>query len=1065
MAVAALGRLAVDDQEISGRLERRLVAALVLHRGGRVGRDALIDLVWGESPPRGAVPSLQSRLSRLRDLAGTDVATWNGTQYLVSFGQHVVDIDRFEGLLDQAARLDDDDAIGLLDEALALWLGPPFAELDDDDAARGEARRLQARRERAQIQLLTAFVRVGRYPDALARSAPLIDEYANWDELRIQRALALAGLGRVSEAVKELRRYRVTVATDTGLEAGPLVAACEDDLVRGHLPPASPVPVPRHSAIAAGLVGERGTAPATGSTWTGRVKVPDRLVGRQREVHELTELVANAAERGGAAALVEGVAGFGKTRLLGVVEAAARAGGIRVGSAVGVDTVTVPFGAIDTVLRQLAIDIPVEAGPAEGPVTGREEARLDYGHQLAASARANAIVDAARAAPLAVLIDDFHWADEASALTVQLLVAAMHRVGDGRSRVAVVVARRTDAASGVLDYVEAIAREPVTAVLRLRPLTVAEVAALIESATGTRPSEDLVQGVTEQVGGSPLGVLGVLRSLHADLALRVRNAQLVVAAGTDLHAHASAGPLHALDRLDPTEQQVLTSLALLRPGVDADEAAQLIGCERRVLMQVLQQADEAGVAGVEHGVIRFRHPTFRAGLRERLTPTAREQAHLDIAARMGQPTTESELLSMAWHSRQSGGRDPRYRRLFLEAADCYFGACDWVEASRYYALAVGPESAATTNIRAGLAAFRSHDHLASITHFDRAVTAAHTAGDLETEARALMAKERARLTAAGDWQADPRALVALADASSTERPDLEAVACGLLSEVFYARGELDTAGHWADRARRAAGRSGDRERQAEVEFAAGLVRLGELSLAAARDELVQAERLAGEGNPWVRSWARCRIAFVELLAGRSSRARAAVTAALELAEPTGAWADICLSLCVSSMLDALTGDTDEAIATAADAELAWRRCHYPFLGPVVHPLVAELCLRRGDTAGALAVLDRWADSGLRGSSIWRLAVLARAGDVTSVRRLLAQRPLRVPAPDELTIGSAPSLAVVVAVAAALGDAMMARQALAPLEALMDRGVTVLPGWPVPVDALLKEAGTLAGDDG
>jgi hypothetical protein len=75
------------------------------------------------------------------------------------------------------------------------------------------------------------------------------------------------------------------------------------------------------------------------------------LIGRDREVRALTELVGRG-EKSGQALLVIGDPGIGKSALLGAVQDAARAAGFRVLSAVGVESeAQLPFAGLHQILR------------------------------------------------------------------------------------------------------------------------------------------------------------------------------------------------------------------------------------------------------------------------------------------------------------------------------------------------------------------------------------------------------------------------------------------------------------------------------------------------------------------------------------------------------------------------------------------------------------------------------------------------------------------------------------------------------------------------------------------
>ena len=57
--------------EVAGSRQRALLASLLLSRGSTVSRDRLVEDLWGEEEPKGAVKALQVAVSRLRRALGT----------------------------------------------------------------------------------------------------------------------------------------------------------------------------------------------------------------------------------------------------------------------------------------------------------------------------------------------------------------------------------------------------------------------------------------------------------------------------------------------------------------------------------------------------------------------------------------------------------------------------------------------------------------------------------------------------------------------------------------------------------------------------------------------------------------------------------------------------------------------------------------------------------------------------------------------------------------------------------------------------------------------------------
>jgi DNA-binding SARP family transcriptional activator len=97
-----------------------VLAALALSVGEAVPVSRLVDVVWGEDPPRTADKTLQGYVVRLRKGLGPDAIVRAGTAYRLTLDPDMVDVVRFQRLL----------LAGEEDEALAMWTGTPLAGLD-----------------------------------------------------------------------------------------------------------------------------------------------------------------------------------------------------------------------------------------------------------------------------------------------------------------------------------------------------------------------------------------------------------------------------------------------------------------------------------------------------------------------------------------------------------------------------------------------------------------------------------------------------------------------------------------------------------------------------------------------------------------------------------------------------------------------------------------------------------------------------------------------------------------------------------------------------------------------
>jgi YVTN family beta-propeller protein len=205
---------------------------LLLHANESVSRDRLIEAIWGATPPPTAVRSLDSYVSRLRALLGGDRIERRSTGYAIQVENGELDLERFEALLDEGrTRLADGDAPGARDvirRALALWRGPPLADLLFADA---EAGRLGERRMLAFETLAEVELELGCGADIAAQLEGVVADNPFRERLVGQLMTALYQAGRQSEALASYQSARRRFANELGLELSPQLHHLEQQIL------------------------------------------------------------------------------------------------------------------------------------------------------------------------------------------------------------------------------------------------------------------------------------------------------------------------------------------------------------------------------------------------------------------------------------------------------------------------------------------------------------------------------------------------------------------------------------------------------------------------------------------------------------------------------------------------------------------------------------------------------------------------------------------------------------------------------------------------------------------
>ncbi|GAA2601108.1 BTAD domain-containing putative transcriptional regulator [Dactylosporangium fulvum] len=303
MRFGVLGPLTVwadDGRTVSvpGAKVRALLAALLVRAGQPVTTDRLVDELWGDNPPGNPAAALAVKVSQLRKALDD---TEPGSRALIGSGPagftlhaRSVDAVEFAALLTRAADEPRADARAvLLNDALALWRGPAYADHHDETFAEVAVARLEEQRLTAIDDRAEAYLALGRHAAVADSLADVVTENPLRERTRGLRMLALYRSGRQTEALEAYAELRSHLVEDLGVEPGPEIAALHQavlaqDPALDAPPTALPAPQPTSNL----------PAPVT------------ELFGRDEAIIEVTDLVhANRL------VALTGPGGVGKTRL------------------------------------------------------------------------------------------------------------------------------------------------------------------------------------------------------------------------------------------------------------------------------------------------------------------------------------------------------------------------------------------------------------------------------------------------------------------------------------------------------------------------------------------------------------------------------------------------------------------------------------------------------------------------------------------------------------------------------------------------------------------------------
>ena len=228
----------------SGARQRALLAMLLAADGGVVPADRLTEALWPVDRPRHELAALHNQVSRLRELlrrAGLDGDTLASRQpgYLLDVDLEAVDAARFEALCAEAVTQAAPIAARTWEQALSLWRGEAYADVDDL-SVRSEAVRLGEARLIATEAYGGALVAAGRSAEAVPLLEGFVAAHPLREDARGHLMRALYATGRHPDALRHYESYRRSLAEELGLEPSAALARLHQRVLTHDLPSAGP---------------------------------------------------------------------------------------------------------------------------------------------------------------------------------------------------------------------------------------------------------------------------------------------------------------------------------------------------------------------------------------------------------------------------------------------------------------------------------------------------------------------------------------------------------------------------------------------------------------------------------------------------------------------------------------------------------------------------------------------------------------------------------------------------------------------------------------------------------
>lgn len=336
----------------------------------------------------------------------------------------------------------------------------------------------------------------------------------------------------------------------------------------------------------------------------------DGLLERARDLAAIARIAAAACRGEGAALLIEGEAGIGKTSLL--ESTAAHPAGMRVLAARGGDQEReLVFGIARQLLERELGDHAVR----ENLFGGDEFAAI---HRLYWK-----VADLAECVPLALRVDDAHWADAAS---LRWLVYLARRVP--ALPVLLLVTARTDEAGAAHDLLAELRSSP--GVIRILPAPLSSPATVeaVRSTVGAQADPVFCEACYTATAGNPLLLRELLRTVRSEqLAATAENAERVAevgARGTPEHL------LRRISRLGDDAVAVARAVAIVEPHADVAVVAEVAGIDPTRVATAAAALVRIGLLA-DASPLRFSHPVLREAVSAHAGEPERQRLHARAA--------------------------------------------------------------------------------------------------------------------------------------------------------------------------------------------------------------------------------------------------------------------------------------------------------------------------------------------------------------------------------------------------------------------------------------------------
>lgn len=359
------------------------------------------------------------------------------------------------------------------------------------------------------------------------------------------------------------------------------------------------------------------------------------LLERERELARLDKTLGGALAGEGCVALIGGLPGMGKTRLLQALTERALLEGFRVLKARGSELdQEFPFGLVRQLFEPALATASSEqrekllAGAAARselvfapPVDEAPAPDLGHSHLHALYWLTANLADQG---PLLIAIDDFHWADPASLRFVSFLATRLEGVG-----AVLALALRPETTDPHFELPRDVAASPDAVRVSAGPLSKQAVEIAVRARLGAASSDDLCRSCETTSGGNPFYLEQLLQILEGRAGSSTGLLEAVEATSLEIE-DISQIVLGRIAEQGVSAQRFAAALCIAGDAAPLEDVARLAGLDQAEARAAHDRLAEIEMIDVAPAV-GFAHPLIRAAVKESIPRAERSAAHREAA--------------------------------------------------------------------------------------------------------------------------------------------------------------------------------------------------------------------------------------------------------------------------------------------------------------------------------------------------------------------------------------------------------------------------------------------------